>query len=129
MTTIRSALLALLVTASTATAVFALDTAEPHIVKGDALMGKMKLDEATNEFREAVRLEPENAKAHQRLGAVLAAKDDYETAIMEEKQAIKLDGKFFLPHVILGQIYLNQGKVPDSIAEFKQAVAKKPTSF
>jgi Tetratricopeptide repeat. len=53
----------------------------------------MKLKEAANQFREAIRQEPNNAKAHQRLGAVLAAMNDYETAILECKQATKLDAK------------------------------------
>jgi len=95
---------------------------------------------AENAYREVIRTEPDNAKAHQRLGAVMAAigtvtpdekgrKEIDDTAILEEKQAIKLDPKYFLPHVVLGQIYANRGQFDESVKEFQQAIALKPDSF
>ncbi|MBP7578462.1 MAG: tetratricopeptide repeat protein, partial [Candidatus Obscuribacter sp.] len=57
--------------------------------KAEASYARMNLKEAASQFREVIRLEPNNAKAHQRLGAVLAAQEDYETAILECKTAIK----------------------------------------
>ena len=97
--------------------------------KGEAAYQKMNLKEAANQFREVIRQEPGNAKAHQRLGAVLAAMEDYETAILECKQSIKLDGKNFLPHVVLGQVLANQGKMQEALGEFQEACKLKPTSF
>ncbi|NJL71684.1 MAG: tetratricopeptide repeat protein [Candidatus Competibacteraceae bacterium] len=97
--------------------------------KGEAAYQKMNLKEAAAQFREVIRQEPANAKAHQRLGAVLAAMEDYETAILECKQSIKLDGKNFLPHVVLGQVLANQGKMEEALAEFQEACKLKPTSF
>ncbi|MFN8553827.1 MAG: tetratricopeptide repeat protein [Candidatus Obscuribacterales bacterium] len=88
--------------------------------KAESLYGRGKVKEAIAEFREAIRLEPNNAKAHQRLGAALAANEDYETAILEEQQAIKLDPKYFLPHVVLGQIYANQSKIDLALKEFRE---------
>jgi Flp pilus assembly protein TadD len=81
--------------------------------KAESSYARMNLKEAASQFREVIRMEPNNAKAHQRLGAVLAAQEDYETAILECKTAIKLDNKDFLPHVILGQILANKNKIED----------------
>ena len=83
--------------------------AEQHMQKANELFMKRKLKEAAAEFREVIRLEPNDAKAHVRLASTLAAQEDYETAILECKQSIKLDPKFYFPHIILGQIYANPG--------------------
>lgn len=80
-------------------------------------------------YREVIRTEPDNSKAHHRLGAVLATMDQYETAILECKQSVKLDPKSYLPHVIMGQVYANQGKWADAVKELDQAVALKPDSY
>lgn len=40
--------------------------------KGDDLMARMKVKESIEQFREAVRIAPDNAKAHQRLGCGLS---------------------------------------------------------
>jgi tetratricopeptide (TPR) repeat protein len=115
--------------------------AAPLIKKGDELMDHRKYQQAVDTFREAIRLDPDNAKAHSRLGAALAvmhdihetigksdlAKDDYATAVLEEQTAMKLNPKYGQPHIILGQIYANQQKLQDAIAEFKQALAIKST--
>ncbi len=101
----------------------------PAFKKGEELYARLKLKEAAEQYREAARQLPDNARIHERLGAVLAADEDYETAILEEQTAVKLDPKYFLPHVILGQTYANQDKMDLALEEFKQAVALKPSSF
>ncbi len=119
------------------TAAYAQSTAKPDsdlMKKGEDLYAKMRLKEAAEVYREVIRLEPDNDKAHQRLGAVLAGLEDYETAILEEKTAAKLNPKSFLPHIILGQIYANQAgsdpnKMKEALKEFEIAVELKPTSY
>ena len=117
--------------------------AKPEAKEESAIMKKAekcyrtgKWKEAADLFREAIREEPNNAKAHQRLGAILAgmasdnnSKDTYDTAILECKQAIKLDPTYFLPQVVLGQIYANQGEMEKALECFKEAVRLKPSSF
>ncbi|MFN8659743.1 MAG: tetratricopeptide repeat protein [Candidatus Obscuribacterales bacterium] len=107
---------------------------DAQIAKGDKLMSKLPLTPqqlklAVSAFQEAVRMNPDSPKAHQRLAAALGAsgEDHYETAINEAKLSVKLDPKYFMPHVTLGQVYTNQGKIDDALAEFKQAIQLKPT--
>jgi Flp pilus assembly protein TadD len=45
------------------------------IQKGDELFAKMKVKEAIQQYREAVRMSPDNAKAHHKLGAALASSE------------------------------------------------------
>lgn len=109
----------------------------PEMKAADILFQRQS-PKAIPAFREIIRKQPDNWKAHQRLGAALAGQvdsekggkpSDYETAILEEKQAIKLNDKYFLPHVTLGQIYSNQQKFEDAVKEFKLAIQKKPDSY
>jgi len=112
----------------------------PAMGKAEKLYGAQKFEEAAKQYREVIREEPDNAKAHQRLGAVLAGigttmtdeaarKEQDDTAILEEKTAIKLDPKYYLPHVVLGQIYANRNQYEESINEFELAVNLKPNGF
>ena len=104
--------------------------ANEAIKKGDSLDEKGKHKDAIAQYREAVRLDPDCSKAHQRLGGCLAKWfDDYDTAILEEQTAIKLEPKYYLPHVVLGEIYANQQKNDDSLKEFRAAISLNPTSY
>ncbi|MDZ4836132.1 MAG: tetratricopeptide repeat protein [Candidatus Melainabacteria bacterium] len=140
------ALVLALTTVATSSQAMAADRANddanlnPQMKKAKDFHRQGKFKEASDAYREVIRLEPNNAPAHQSLGAVLAGlgtiapdektrKDLDETAILEEKQAIKLDPKFHLPHIVLGQIYANQGKFEEAIKEFKTAAELKPDSF
>jgi Flp pilus assembly protein TadD len=121
----------------------AADTPEndsPQMQKAIGFHKTQKFREAAEAYRDVIREDPSNAKAHKLLGEVLAAqglnapdektrKDFDETAILEEKQAIKLDPKSYLPHVVLGKIYANRGQHEDAIKELKTAVSLKPDSF
>ncbi len=90
--------------------------ANEALKKGDAFDEKGKPKEAMVQYREAIRLDPDCAKAHSRLGGCLAKYDhEYDTAILEEQTSIKLEPKYYLPHVILGEVYANLGKNEDSI--------------
>ena len=123
------ALISVIAAVSISAPAFAEDGQSAEFNKADALYKKLKLKEAEAAFREIIRKEPDNAKAHQRLGAVLGAMGEEETAILETKQSIKLDPKYFLSHIILGQLYANQGKMEQALEEFKTAVSLKPSSL
>ncbi|MBX9723114.1 MAG: tetratricopeptide repeat protein [Candidatus Obscuribacterales bacterium] len=102
------------------------------VEKASNLMNAGKAKPAAELLREAIRLNPDDAKAHAQLGAALAAqveKDDYEDAIHEEQQALKLDPKSFVARIILGHIYANMQKSAEAIAILKEAVEVKPTSY
>ena len=111
-------------------AVFALDTAEPHLEKGKNLFfQKKKFKEAEEQFRAATRLEPNNYKGHMRLGQVLAAMGDLDAAILEEQKAIELSPNHHYPHVLLGKMLYQNGKADQGLTELRKAAKIKPTSF
>jgi tetratricopeptide (TPR) repeat protein len=66
--------------------------------------------EAEANLREALRLDPQLAQAHYRLGNVLEYQGRLEAALPEFKEAIRLDDKYAEPHIALAQIYNRLGK-------------------
>ena len=66
-------------------------TPRPTINLGSALHGiRARLDEAIAEFREAIRLKPDYAEAHNNLGIALKAQGKLDEAIAEYRAAIRL---------------------------------------
>lgn len=81
-------LISVIAAASIAIPALAEDGQSADFNKADLLYKKLKLKEAEAAFRDIVRKEPDNARAHQRLGAVLGAMGEEDTAILETKQSI-----------------------------------------
>ena len=63
--------------------------AEPHALLGRLLARKQQLPEAAKEYREAVRLRPEFARARLDLASVLAAQGDKQGAVEQLRAAAK----------------------------------------
>lgn len=66
-------------------------SADAQIRLGITLLGTRRLPEATDAFREAVRLEPDNAAAHFHLGYALGQAGQYYEAEREVAEAVRLD--------------------------------------
>lgn len=62
-----------------------------HNDLGFIYMGQGAVAEAEREFREAIRLRPNNANAHYNLGAALAVSGKYEEANQQFQEVLRLD--------------------------------------
>jgi len=87
---------------------------------------KHDYDGAIVEFREAIRLKPDDAMAHNNLGVALKGQGKIEQAIGEYREAIRLEPGLALAHRNLGNTLLDQGKTDEAIAEYKEAIRLKP---
>jgi tetratricopeptide (TPR) repeat protein len=99
--------------------------AEPHNGLGSALYVKGGLDAAIAEFREAIRLENDNAVAHSNLGNALRSKGWLDEAIDECRKAIRLKNDFAEAHNNLGNALHAQGRLDEAIDECREAVRLK----
>ncbi len=66
-------------------------SAEDHVKRGDELLSKKDWDGAIKKYREAVRLNPKHASAHNLLGSALEHKGDLQGALSEYRAACALD--------------------------------------
>lgn len=64
---------------------------DEHNARGIELADRGWLDEAANEFKKAIALDPQSAHAHDNLATVLAEKGDLVEALFEYVEALKSD--------------------------------------
>ena len=93
---------------------------------GNALRRQGKLDEAIAEYREAIRLQPDDHIGHYNLGDILRSQGKLDEAIAEYREAIRLQPDYAYAHSNLGLALLAQGKVDEAIAAHREALRLNP---
>lgn len=102
-----------------------LDAVE-HSNKGTSLYVLGLLDEAIEEYRTALRINPEYVMAHNNLGLALNNKGLFDDAIKEYKEALRIDPELADAHNGLGLALYNKGLFDDAIKEYKEALRINP---
>jgi serine/threonine-protein kinase len=87
------------------------------------------LERAVAAGREAVRLHPDDASAHNSLGMALGIQgkpEQLEEAVAEFRAAIRLEPDYPGAHGNLGLALQLQGKLEEAIAEYREAIQLRP---
>jgi Flp pilus assembly protein TadD len=92
---------------------------------GNALRG-YDLESAVGCYQAALRLDPNYAMAHERLGNALDLQNDPEGAIREYRAAVRLDPKLATAHNNLGYRLYVKNDLGGAIAELQAAVTVRP---
>jgi tetratricopeptide (TPR) repeat protein len=95
-----------------------------YLSLGIALIQKGERDEAIKAFREAVRLNPECAEAHYRLGNAFFPKR-LDDAIVEFREAIRLEKNHAEFHYGLALTLDTKGQLNEAIAAYREAIRLK----
>ena len=93
---------------------------------GNVYVAQNRLDEAIRQYREAIRLKPDYAEAHNNLGAAFLNKGQTAEAIGQFKEALRLKPDDAQAHNNLGAALLNQGRTDEAISQFQEAIRLKP---
>lgn len=101
-------------------------SAEEHYKLGVEHMDRGWYKDAVQEFKEALRLNPESADAHFNLGIVYRARELYEEAIMALTEALRLKPGNATAHFNLGKVYKALVRYPEAIAELEAALKIDP---
>ncbi|MGQ9545970.1 MAG: tetratricopeptide repeat protein [Dehalococcoidia bacterium] len=106
--------------------------AAAHLSRGRRLAMKGLLDEAIEEYREALHLEPGLAEAHCLLGAALhcktlidGTKNPIDDAISECRAALMLNPEIAEAHCTMGRALFDKGLVEEAIKEHREALRLK----
>jgi len=94
----------------------------PHNNLGILYLRHDRLDQAENEFKQAIILNPNYAPGYQNLGNVLFSRGEYEGAKQMFEKTISLKTKLAEPHLYLGHLYRNEGDLDKAEAYYHDAI-------
>ena len=107
---------------------------EPHNPKlyiqlGQADWNAGEYDAAFEAFKEAVKLAPASAEAHNWMGAFLMGRGNLSDAIAELRKSVSLDPQYARGYTNLGSALAKSGDLAGSVNAFQKAVALEPNSW
>jgi len=85
-----------------------------------------RLDEAIDQYREALRLKPDYAVAHNNLGNALVSRGSSGDALQHFREAVRLDPSNAEAHYNVGSLLRARGELASAGDEFRAALALKP---
>ncbi len=106
-----------------------LPTAEAHALLGWSYSFQAKYDDAIEECKKAIALDPAYGNPYNDIGSYLIEKGDIEAAIPWLERAVaapRYDARHY-PHFNLGRVYRAQGLLLRALEEFEKALAIQPT--
>jgi tetratricopeptide (TPR) repeat protein len=110
--------------------IYRIDTAkafaQPHFRLGIVYGDRGLRDQAIEEYRKAIAIDPEYPKSYLNLGALLAEAGEGEDAIGAFRQAIALDPSYTAARVNLAMVHGRLGEHEAAIVEIDSALAVDP---
>ena len=105
-----------------------MEKAQAHTALGSILREQGRIDEATANYAEAIRADPDTAEAHYGMGLILAGRGKLDEAIASFSDAVRLKPDHAAAHVNLGRALASQGKAGAASLHFAEAVRLEPGS-
>jgi tetratricopeptide (TPR) repeat protein len=105
------------------------DLAVFHYNRGVAHKAKNDIDQALNDYSEAIRLDPNYARAYLNRGAVLVDKREIDRAIADFTEAIRLDPKKKLGYINRAVVYKTKRDWDHAIADYGEAIRLDPSDI
>jgi GTP pyrophosphokinase len=99
---------------------------ETLIHRGELLLAEHRFEEAAREFEKVLKIKPDLALAHDRLGNAWYHQGKHDKAIQAYREAIRLDPGFAEAITDLGNVYYAQGRIDDALAEYRKAIKADP---
>lgn len=85
-----------------------------------------KIDSAINEFKAALKIDPDHAEVRYNLGRCYAEKGDIDAAIREYAHAVKANPDLIDAHFNLGLSYAERGQLLEGIRELREVLRLDP---
>jgi Tfp pilus assembly protein PilF len=82
--------------------------------------------EAIDAFKQAIKIDPDNADAHYNLGTAFIKSGMYKEAIEAYKQVIRIKPDYAEAHNNLGTAFIKSGMYKEAIEAYKQVIRIKP---
>tara|TARA_B100000945_G_scaffold35662_1_gene24140 strand:- start:1971 stop:4373 length:2403 start_codon:yes stop_codon:yes gene_type:complete len=100
-----------------------------YFIAGSANQSLSRLDSTIENYRKALKLDPNLTPAYSNLGTALADKGDVEAAMECYRSVVALDPNHEDVHFNIGSLQLKMGDTDLAMASFNNALAVKPNHF
>ena len=97
-----------------------------HNNLGLALVSLGRVQEAKEQYEQALQINPKNAEVHNNLGNALSKAGRFQDAIQHYELALQLEPKLTEVHCNLGGALLQAGKIQDALGQYEQTLRIKP---
>jgi len=98
--------------------------AKKHYDLGKKLRDEGKYEEAIKEFKESIKLNPNNPKAYYRIGQIYLKLEKYDDAIDYFEQSLKIDPSRGDSYKNLAKAYIAKGEKDKALAACERALTK-----
>lgn len=104
-------------------------TAEAHTFLGWAYSFQGQIDEAIQECKAAIRIDPDFGNPYNDIGVYLIEKGEYDEAIswLEKAMAAKRYEPRHYPHMNMGRVLMRKGRYKEAIRELNKALEIEPS--
>lgn len=99
--------------------------ADVHASLGDLFFRRPSIDDAMQEYIEAIELNPDHLIAHDGLGNCFYMKKDYDSALEEYACALFTQPDFADGHYHLANVYYRMDRVDEAIKEYIESIYRK----
>jgi Flp pilus assembly protein TadD len=99
-----------------------------HHDLGNAFAQKGLMDSAIAEYKKAVQLRPDYARAHYSLGAALLKKGEIDQAIAQCREALSIEPENAGASATLGNALLRKGKAGEAVTYYERSLQIAPGS-
>jgi protein O-mannosyl-transferase len=104
------------------------DNSIAHYNFGVLLSGRGRIDDAMDQYREALEIRPNYADAHNNLGIALAGLGQVDEAIGHYRKAVESNPKHVEARNNLGLALAGRGQVDEAIVHYRKALEINPDS-
>lgn len=100
-----------------------------HLLRGKLAFSAGQFDEAARSFNEAVKADPQSARARVNLGTALGQLGDTSGAIQQFQAALDIDGQNETARFNLGTLYVRAGDHARAVEHLLFVVGKRPNDL
>jgi tetratricopeptide (TPR) repeat protein len=97
-----------------------------HSMLAGALYEEGKYKEATEQYREAIRINPKRQKWNYNLGNALAFQGQNDEAEIHYREELRLNPRHAYTHYNLANLLVVKGRISEATDHYRQSVASKP---
>jgi tetratricopeptide (TPR) repeat protein len=100
--------------------------ADAHFARAEKLYEQGSLDDAFEEYAEAVRLNPDHAEAHHGMAIIYQDDEEYDLAEKEFREVLRIDSDHTDAHFGLGEVFDAREDWQSALAEYREVLRISP---